>query len=397
MEVRKPMLSGAYRMTDGRQLPAQTESALKRSGLRIFVQLGRGFGAQQWTERWSRDEIPGVNERLPYGYFHAAEKGCVVKYSEDGAEGSPMKMLRSGLRRLLGFDLIHVWRNRNGIFNADVVWTHTEYEHLAVLALWQLFPPRRRPKLIAQSVWLFDRWQTLSPLTRWLYKRLLKQADVLTVLSPENLKVVRRLFRGSRAEFMPFGIDLNAMATPVLRAAHRPVRIVSVGNDMHRDWTTLIDAVKGWERCEVRIGSRRFKPRLARGARNVKVVRPVSAREVSELYAWADIAVVPLKPNLHASGITVIAEAVTFGLPVVATDTGGLRSYFPDEELCFVPPRDAAALRHTLEGLGANDEMRFTMAKSAQVRMRNANLSSRAFALRHFELSKELTGHNYAQ
>jgi hypothetical protein len=31
------------------------------------------------------------------------------------------------------------------------------------------------------------------------------------------------------------------------------------------------------------------------------------------------------------------------------------------------------------------------------VRMRNANLSSRAFALRHFELSKELTGHSYAQ
>jgi glycosyltransferase involved in cell wall biosynthesis len=106
---------------------------------------------------------------------------------------------------------------------------------------------------------------------------------------------------------------------------------------------------------------------------------------------------VPLKPNLHASGITVIAEAVTFGLPVVATDTGGLRAYFPDEELRFVPPRDAAALHHTLEELGANDEMRFTMAKSAQVRMRNANLSSRAFALRHFELSKELTGHSYAQ
>jgi len=33
---------------------------------------------------------------------------------------------------------------------------------------------------------------------------------------------------------------------------------------------------------------------------------------------------VPLLPNLHASGITVIQEAVLAGVPVVATDTGGL-------------------------------------------------------------------------
>jgi hypothetical protein len=30
------------------------------------------------------------------------------------------------LRRIVGFDLIHAWRNRKGLFAADIVWTHTE-------------------------------------------------------------------------------------------------------------------------------------------------------------------------------------------------------------------------------------------------------------------------------
>ncbi len=38
--------------------------------------------------------------------------------------------------------------------------------------------------------------------------------------------------------------------------------------------------------------------------------------------------VVPLKPNKHASGITVMEEAALHGLPMVVTDTGGLKAYF---------------------------------------------------------------------
>ena len=238
------------------------------------------------------------------------------------------EFVRRSMRRLLGCDLVHAWRNKKQLLAADVVWTHTELEHLAVLALWQFRRRQRRPRLIAQSVWLFDRWHTLSKLRRWLYRHLLRQADVLTVHSTENLKVVRKLFPQVRSELVPFGINSDVIVQPVRRTAHNPVRIVSLGSDIHRDWKTLIAAVESWPGCQLRIASKSVPRRLIAHSRNVQVSMPRSAREVAELYTWADLAVVSLMPNLHASGLTVIFEAVLYGLPVVCTDTGGIRGYF---------------------------------------------------------------------
>jgi hypothetical protein len=54
--------------------------------LNVFVLLAHGFGARAWSERWSRGELAGIQERLPYGYFHCAEDKCEIRYSEDAAE-----------------------------------------------------------------------------------------------------------------------------------------------------------------------------------------------------------------------------------------------------------------------------------------------------------------------
>jgi glycosyltransferase involved in cell wall biosynthesis len=351
--------------------------------------LAHGFGARQWAERWARGAIPGViNERLPYGYYHAADEGCVVEYSQDGDEGRVVEIVRLSLRHALGFDLIHAWRNRKGILGADVIWTHTELEHLAVLMLLQLISPPTRPRLIAQSVWLFDRWHKLSGPKRWLYRRLLEQADVLTVQSPDNLKIVRELFPRKQSDLVLFGINLELMVSPVSRPNNCPVRVISLGSDMHRDWQTLIESVKDWDRCEVRIASRHISSELIAGMSNVAIVQPKSAHEVSELYSWADLVVVSLKPNLHASGLTVIGEAVALGVPVICTDTGGLRAYFSDSELSYVPPGEPMALRRAIEQLGGQSDLRFSMARRAQAHMQRADLSSRSRARRLYQLSK---------
>src|SRR5271170_433787 len=167
--------------------------------LRVFVLLAHSFGARSWKERWNSGRLTGFQEQLPYGYFHCASDNCEVRYSEDASENRVTCFLRMCLRRLLGFDVIHAWRNRSGIAQADVVWTHTEIEHLAVLLLFRLgLAGKPRPRLIAQNVWLFDRWKHLSALKRWVYRRLLEHADILTVLSPENLRIARELFPAKR-------------------------------------------------------------------------------------------------------------------------------------------------------------------------------------------------------
>ena len=358
--------------------------------MRVFVFLARGFGARNWMARWTRGEIPGLNEKLPYGYCHAASENCIVQYSEDAGEGPLGEFVRLAIRHILGFDLVHAWRNRKALRAADIVWTHTELEHLAVLALWQFRRPNRRPKLIANSVWLFDRWHRFSAPRRSIYLRFLRQADLLAVMSPENLEVGRQLFPLSRFEMIPFGCDADLLTSPVPRTTHRPVRIVSLGNDIHRDWETLILAARQWPRCHLRIASRQLGRRFLERAPNIDAAPATSQNQVLDLYSWADIAVVPLKPNLHASGITAICEATLRGLPVVCTDTGGLRAYFSDDQVRYVPPHDSAALLRTLEELADDDQLRFTLTRRAQARILSAGLTSRAFAMRHYELSQQL-------
>lgn len=357
--------------------------------LRVFVHLARGFGAAQWQAKWQRGEIIGLNDRLPYGYFRAAEYGCAVEYSEDGPERSIGRFCRLGLRALLGFDFVHAWRNRHGIRNAEIVWTHTESQHLAVLLLLLGRPAPCRPKVIAQSVWLFDSWPRLSPLKRWCYARLLAGADILTVHSPENLKIARALFPESRCQLVPYGISTDALRRPERHAAHRPFRILSLGSDRHRDWPTLVAAVAGLPDCELRIVAPRLSPALRR-ERQVTLLHPKSNAELVALYDWADVVALALTGNLHASGITVIEEATVLGVPVICSDTGGLRQYFAEGEVRYVPAGQPAALRDAIAALAGDDAERARMVERAQQRLTGAGLTSRDFARRHAELSHDL-------
>jgi glycosyltransferase involved in cell wall biosynthesis len=370
-------------------LIATVDSQRPTHPARVFVFLGEGFGAARWQKAVDAGGLPGICDRLPYGYFHAANESWSITYSEDREESALLRSFRRGIRKVLGFDVIHAWYNREQLADSDVVWTHTEREYLAALCLWWLRPPKTKPKLIAQSVWLFDRWANFSSVRRRFYRRLMRGADLLTALSPDNLREARRLFPEKRCELVRFGVDSAYLRPADRRQFHQPIRILSLGTDMHRDWDTLIEAVRDWSQGEVRIASKTIRRRQS-WPDNVVIVRPETAQEIIDLYDWADIVVVALKRNLHASGITVIVEAVSFGLPVVCTDTGGLRAYFNEQEIRFVAPRNSQAIRKNIEELAANDELRFRLTVRAQRRMLRDELTSYAYAIRHRNLSETL-------
>ena len=81
---------------------------------------------------------------------------------------------------------------------------------------------------------------------------------------------------------------------------------------------------------------------MTRGASNIEIGRARSQDELLAAFREATLVCVPLLPNLHASGITVIQEAVLAGAPVVATDTGGLDAYFARDEIDSPPPATRA-------------------------------------------------------
>ena len=360
-------------------------------GTKVFVFLADVFGVEKWRTRVARGDIPGMNDVLPYGYHHAAGEGWSIEFSKGANESAIGRLVRRSLTRSVGFDLMHAWRNRRSLMSADVVWTHTEREHLAALTLFVLLRRRKPPKVIAQCIWLFDRWHHLSAPRRAVYRWLLSRADVVTTHSRSNLAVAREVLPASRSELLLFGCTSAEDLRPIRqRPAHRPIRVASLGGDMHRDWDTHLSAFAGRPGFDVRIATTRARLRVGEGIGNVRVAQARSVGEVRELYDWADIVVVPLKENRHVSGITVILEAVASGVPVVASDVGGLRDYFAEGELCYVPAGDPLALRGAVRRLARDDERRAAMATAAQRRLLEGRLTSEGYALRHRELSKEI-------
>jgi hypothetical protein len=69
-------------------------------------------------------------------------------------------------------------------------------------------------KLIAQTIWLFDRWWKFPAPNRWLFGKLLFRADMLTIHSPDNLNIARQMFPEVRSELVLFGIRAEEKIAP---------------------------------------------------------------------------------------------------------------------------------------------------------------------------------------
>jgi glycosyltransferase involved in cell wall biosynthesis len=362
--------------------------------MKVHVHLAYGFGEERWGRRFDNGQLIGVNERDPYGYRHAERMVDAMTSSVDHPEGRFGRLVRLGLRAILGFDVLHAWRNRAAMRAADVVWTHTESQHLAVSQVFamQRLTPTEQPKLLAQSVWLMDGWDRLSRLRRTYYRRLMRRASMLTFHSRQNLEIARKRLADRPSELVLFGINASEQTAPVRGEVGEPQLIIAVGNDVHRDWPTLVQAVARHPDWRLRIVSTKCPLSLAQGIANVEIAGVDNNADLKALYRQATIVIVPLLPNAHASGITVLQEAALNGVAAIASDVGGLRDYFDADSVTYYASGDVDGLERAIHGLLSDPDARYTQAMSAQRQMGPDGLSSYAFARRHVEISRSLVG-----
>lgn len=359
------------------------------SPLKIYVHLPFGHDAIDWKRRWESGELVGINDPSPYGYSRAERMGCVVTFSKAGPESLVSKLMRGGLRVLLGFDYLHARRNADRIYESDAVWTHTESQFLAIAALFSTKAREERPRLLGQSVWLIDSWRTLTWLHRYIYRRLISYVDIMTFHSPINYAEAQRLFPATPSALVLFGVPSES-PMPVRVRNTNPIRIISVGNDRHRDWKTLINALGGQEGIELTIVSGTADQSLASGYDNVEIRRVKQNSELKALVDSSTLMVVPLKSNKHASGITVIQEAVLQGLPVIASDVGGLEAYFSAEEITYVPEGNPTAMLTAVRELSGNPRKMSDLAEAALRKMLSGELGCEAYISRHVELTRAM-------
>lgn len=363
------------------------ERPAARLSRRVFVLLAPTRNVSDWQERYHKGLIPDWS---PYGYGHAQARGYSLAYSQTRSESVLVRTLDAAARVVLGFKVAHVARSWNAACDpsVDAIWTHTEREFLPLLLLSWLRRRRLAP-IIAQSVWLLDEWPGMGPIHRAIARGLMRRAALCTFLSPINAQQAERLDLGLHRRVVAFGVSLDSfpLTEPAPRAVTDRIRVFALGNDRHRDWQTFAEAFCHDPRFEIIAATGNFP--LAPDGANWSA-RPFTHAEVIAHYCWADVVVVPLSNNQHASGITSVLEATLLGKPVVASDTGGIDWYFNHDEIALCPVGDAAALAAAAESLARNpDEIR-RKVRAAQAGARRKDLSSSGYALRHVEMTEEL-------
>ncbi|HWV49423.1 MAG TPA: glycosyltransferase [Microbacterium sp.] len=309
----------------------------------VVVVLGADQDAVAWRQRYARGE---TLDETPYGYDRA-EPAVRLSWTRAATESPRARRRRRAIAGRLGFDIVHVWRNRRLIRSADAVWTHTEREHLAVALLQMLVPRGRRVPVLAQSVWLWDAWPGWGAAHRRLIAKLLRTHTIEVVHSRVNLDVARRSVPGRTVELVPFGSATSATSSGRGDDLATEPFVLAVGNDADRDWRVLAAAAGRMPDARFRIASSSSRARSIDWPANA-IVRPAATRaELSELYATASVVVVPLADNRHASGATACIEALGAGRPLVVTKVGGVEDYVRGEAR-LVDVGDAESLANAL-------------------------------------------------
>ena len=360
--------------------------------IKVFVQLAHGQDIHHWKRLRDAGKLVGINDEKPYGYDRAEKMGCEVEYSIRHRDGKIYNFFRLAVRAILGFDYLYARQSKERMLKADIVWTHTEAQFLAVALILALRGKNKpRPLLLGQAVWLYDRWPNIDPIRKAFYKRLIKYVDRLTVHSPVNQKVAADLFPDKQVDLVKYGIPTRDLQVPQKRQ-NTPHRLLCVGNDRHRDWETVIKAFGNQPGIEVKILSTKTNPDIAKDAANVEIRGVHSNEEMQAERDAASLMIIPLKHNLHVSGSTTLQEAALFGIPIVATKTGGLEAYLGDDAVSYVPAGDAAALRKAAMDLLEDPDKALAQAQNAQAPIHSGDWGADAFVARHVEISREMLG-----
>jgi glycosyltransferase involved in cell wall biosynthesis len=181
-----------------------------------------------------------------------------------------------------------------------------------------------------------------SPTTgRTLLRDYAVEAVRLTIAEPGTSPAIRASGTGRPFTMLAVGSLIPRKGYPVLidavtrltasHAARLPDwRLTIVGSTAHSPGEANVI-----RECLLQSGLRR----------NITLAGEVSARDLSRLYARADLFVMP---SLYEGYGMVLAEAMARGLPIVATTGGAAAETVPDDTAIKVPPGDPNALAEAL-------------------------------------------------
>ena len=113
-----------------------------------------------------------------------------------------------------------------------------------------------------------------------------------------------------------------------------------------------------------------YLEKLCREKNILSNIRFVGGVELDRLIDWYSIADIFVLPSLSEGRPTVIYEAMSCELPIIATDVGGISEQVENEYNGFViKPRDSNELANSITNLLENDNLRKDMGRNSRKRI----------------------------
>lgn len=262
------------------------------------------------------------------------------------------------------------WAARSEIRRADAVLSMFESDgngYAAWRALHLAGPPH-----VMIVCWLTEILGAASPRRLAAYRRLYSAVDQIVVLSSNQVDVLARLLDRDPAtiQTVRFGTDLDGLGEvpePSQRTG-ADTKVLAVGRDAGRDWSTLASAVRG-RPFSVEVVTRPELVRHVELPANMLVTPPVPLDRYLDMLRDADVVAIPSLDRGYPTGQTVMLEAMALGKPCIVTATEAMADYIrPGIDCIGVPVGDPGALGDAIERLiGAPDErQRIGAAASAE-------------------------------
>jgi glycosyltransferase involved in cell wall biosynthesis len=369
--------------------PAPAAHADRNGRARVFVlvTLGEVGGAQGYVASL----LPALADE--YDVVAGAHGGAFVREAAErsGIEFVHLEHLRrpiSPWRDLRGFvELYRLLRQQR----PDVL--HASSSKAGVIGRLAALAARVPVRIFTVHGWAFTAHSgTASALYRWA-DRIAGRATTATICVSQRERadgLRARTCRADRTVVIPNGIEVDAYPqAPLERAVPR---LISVGRlAAPKDWSTLLSALTRLDSeafAELAIvgeGPEReqIEDELARHSLGGRVRLLGQRDDVPRLLADADVFL--LASRSEGLPLSVI-EAMAAGLPVVASDVGGLRELvLEDETGALVPPGDPAALAEALRPLLADRELRRRLGTAGRERAK-ALFDVSGFRRAHLEL-----------
>lgn len=218
-----------------------------------------------------------------------------------------------------------------------------------------------------------------NPILRILIKHVLRKADYLAAVNDTIKKEILKLeIEGveDKIKVTPNAVDLkkykpHLKTTFTQEIAHDPQKhlVLFVGNLMPQKGLEYLIEAKKHLKSPVKLVIVGGGPLMTDLKEMVKVNRiddvyfTGARRDVDQIMPACDLFVLP---SISEGFPITILEAFASGLPVVATDTGGIKELVTQDVGMVVQPGDSTALAEAIDKILQNTDKRYEMAKAAR-------------------------------